>query len=642
MNFFERQANMRKETYYIASLFVLVMVVTAAIFGFSIAFIYQLLIAEKSSHDLISALLTRGFFHRFLMTTSVITLIMLLLSWWYASIIRSQGGIGVARGLSAKEITKKNNDFYSKRVSNVVEEMAIASGIPVPRIYVLYKENGINALAAGYTAADAVIIITKGTWMSLNRDELQSVIGHEFSHILNGDMTINMRMLSWIFPLVLLFEIGYRFHSISNDEINKGSIWDTFAGFFMGFGYIGVLISSFVKSMMSHNREYFADASSVRFTRQRDGLVGALKKIAALEEGSAVRSVSTQQISHMMFCSTSTNLLFDTHPSVIERIKAIDPTFKPSEIGRLKSKWRMQQPNGQIEDQAKMGNQEVFIAAATTVATAAPQFSGSPDILTIISTLEDSQISYSSELMKAIPEKILAAAHSENDCIPLILSLTMIPGGTLKGLKNIGTHYGESVYEKVMSYNRSLCIMPRHLLFPLLQITLPALTRLPDSETKKLMLVVDSCIHNMDKVPMYEYCLTRLLKAYLRDTNNPGAALQNGYKRIDSILPKASKFLAIVAQTGQPLGNGEQAYLSGMKLLQPNGCTFDFNPPEHYQEVLDELWPILDSLHPADKRILLDGMLQVINHDGIWTMNEKELCRVICASLHCPLPVMPD
>src|SRR5690606_33503957 len=153
------------------------------------------------------------------------------------------------------------------------------------------------------------------------------------------------------------------------------------------------------------------------------------------------------------------------------------------------------------------------------------------------------------------------------DCIPLILSLTMVPHGAVKELKIIGKHYDESIYEKVMLYNSSLFIMPRHLFFPLLQIALPRLTRLPDAEVNKLMMVIESMVHDTDNVPLYEYCLSRLLKTYLSDAKHPGAAIQHGDKSLNEILPQASKLLAIISKIGQPLGNGESAYLAGMKLL---------------------------------------------------------------------------
>ena len=265
----------------------------------------------------------------------------------------SQGGVVVARSLGGRLIESNTPNPQERRLLNVVEEMAIASGTPVPSVFLLEKEKSINAFAAGFTPTDAVIGVTQGTLQILSRHELQGVIAHEFSHILNGDMRLNIRLIGVLNGILVIAMIGYAIlrgtsRSSSSKKGGGGAVLAFGAALFI-IGYVGVFFGKLIKSAVSRQREFLADASAVQFTRNPDGLAGALKKIGGLVHGSRIKSSKAEEASHLFFSDgmhgkaspflsmrnhkppVQTRSAFSfmaTHPPLETRIKRIDPSFR--------------------------------------------------------------------------------------------------------------------------------------------------------------------------------------------------------------------------------------------------------------------------------------------------------------------------
>ena len=261
-----------------------------------------------------------------------------LASLFKASQLRG-GGAVVALSLGGVRVERDTADPARKRLRNIIEEMAIASGVPVPEIYVLEQEPAINAFAAGHTPANACITVTQGALEHLNRDELQGVIGHEFSHILNGDMRLNIQLMGAIFGLLALAVIGRLVFNFAprggNDRDRRGVNWVVGVGLAaMVLGYLGLLAGRLLQAAVSRQRERLADASAVQFTRNTTGLKGALMKIAALEEGSKFVAADAEEVAHMLF-APGMSRFFATHPPLLERIRELDPQFDPAELQRL-------------------------------------------------------------------------------------------------------------------------------------------------------------------------------------------------------------------------------------------------------------------------------------------------------------------
>jgi Zn-dependent protease with chaperone function len=209
--------------------------------------------------------------------------------------------------------------------------------VPVPQIFVLENEAGINAFASGFAPADAAVTVTRGALDKLTRDELQGVIGHEFSHLLNGDMRLNIRLMGVVFGIVVVATIGRKIAEGAGRARSRDSGGVALFGVaLLVVGYLGVVCARLIKASISRQREFLADASAVQFTRQTDGIAGALKKIGGLAEGSKLAASGTEEIAHMLFGDgVGYSALFATHPPLTERIKRLDPSFDKSEFAAI-------------------------------------------------------------------------------------------------------------------------------------------------------------------------------------------------------------------------------------------------------------------------------------------------------------------
>ena len=332
MDFFGQQDTARSNTAWLIILFMLGVVCMIALVHGTVAVCYAYL-QEEYYHevylatgkyvevDLVAVLLDWNL----ALYTSGATLGLILLGSLFKIIQLGSGGKAVAEAMGAMPVKPNSRDPHERRLINVVEEMALAAGTPVPGIYIMHEEQGINAFAAGYTSSDAVVAVTYGTMTRLNRDELQGVVAHEFSHIVNGDMRINihlMGLLHGILLVALLGEILMRTGGRTSDR----SRLVLFVGGWMLLttGYLGLFFGRMIKAAVSREREYLADAAAVQFTRNPAGLVGALKKIGGYSRGSEVERPNAEFASHLFFASGIASL-FSTHPPLGERILRIDP-----------------------------------------------------------------------------------------------------------------------------------------------------------------------------------------------------------------------------------------------------------------------------------------------------------------------------
>ena len=274
--------------------------------------------------------------NHFVETTTAIVLLMILGGTVQQILAMREGGEAVARMVGARPVDPSTRDTLEKRLLNVVQEMSLASGVATPRVYVIDHQETINAFAAGLHPGDAVVTVTHGCLTRLTRDELQGVIGHEFSHILNGDMNLNLQLIGWLHGLLLLALFG-RFLAdmdrvrVSSDSRDRGNVL-----FFVGIaivavGYIGVFFGRLIKAGISRQREFLADASSLQFTRNPDGIGNALRKIGGLgggdgAEGGRIDHPQAETLSHMFMAPARVNFaegMLATHPPLDERIRRI-------------------------------------------------------------------------------------------------------------------------------------------------------------------------------------------------------------------------------------------------------------------------------------------------------------------------------
>ncbi|MDH3643739.1 MAG: M48 family metallopeptidase, partial [Gammaproteobacteria bacterium] len=331
MNFFQAQDAARRNTWRLAALFVAAVVSLIVLTNLLVAGVYLWTgnYASTSPRPLLDLMLNMPTEYWLLISTGVVGVVGTASLFKYLTV--RGGGRAIAEAVGGQLIHQSTNDLKQRRLLNIVEEMAIASGVPVPPVYLIH-EPSINAFAAGFSADDAVIGINQGTLDHLSRDELQGVVGHEFSHILNGDMRINLRLIAMLHGILFIGTIGYGIlrgvgHSRRRNSDGGLPILALGVGLLV-IGYSGTFFGNLIKAAVSRQREYLADASAVQFTRNPDGIADCLRKMGGLSVGSTMTGAAAQEISHMFFGQSAQlfmNNLLATHPPLDARIRAIDP-----------------------------------------------------------------------------------------------------------------------------------------------------------------------------------------------------------------------------------------------------------------------------------------------------------------------------
>ena len=551
------------------------------------------------------------------------------------------GGAAVAQQFGATPVPEDTTDFNLRRLRNVIEEIALASGVPVPQIFVLDDEQGINAFAAGYSPSDAAITVTRGALDRLNRDELQGVIAHEYSHILNGDMRLNIRLIGLLFGILVLAIIGRKI--LQNGRFSRSRDIGPLIAVAFGLlviGYVGLFFGRLIKAGVSRQREYLADASAVQFTRQTTGLAGALKKLAGLPEGSKLAVSDAEEVSHMLFGDgVGYSTLMATHPPLLDRIHALEPGFKAPMLDELKARWMLQPPVGLDED--------VALGFTTSTQAALPAQGRRiditpPGVIAQVAAPQADDYRRAGSIQSAIPEILDRAARHHEDVVAMLLGLLHAPAGPVREHQQyeLQARMGARVAQQALDYADRLAGLNPILRLPLASLAFPLLRRRPRPQLQQFMDTVDALIHADDEVDLFEYCLGRLLRTQVSEALDPARAWVPGRKRLTDTTASVVTLLAVVAQAGHDNpADAPRAFIAGLSRVFPR-LNAPYAPPSDRQAALEAVWPELDALEPLGKELLIEGLVAAISHDGRVTVAESELLRAVCASLHCPLPPM--
>lgn len=624
MNFFQRQQDVRRSSRRLVILFVVALLATVAIIDLVAFFILGL--GHRPAVFILDVLI---------FISALMVLVIGLTSFFRMLYLRRGGGGKVAQSLGGLFVPENTSDPRLRRLRNIVEEMAIASGTPVPEIYVLPHEEGINAFAAGFSPADAAIAVTHGALERLNRDELQGVIAHEFSHVVNGDMRLNIRLMGVVFGLLALAVVGRILVNTRGDRNPLPLIGLVL----IIVGYIGVFFSSLIKAAVSRQREHLADASAVQYTRQTAGLAGALKKIAGLETGSKLRTAKSVDVSHMLF-GEGRRSWFATHPPLEERIQELDPTFNPAELAALADRWRHQPPNGLLEDQA-MGlapagqlpapNAQVMLQPAEVVQS----------IGTAAVPMSPTHRS-AGTILAAIPQPFLDRARHPDAVLPLVFGLLMTGDPRVGAAQHhiIATRFGPAMANAAGQEARAVASLHPVLRLPLAQLAFPVLRRRPREQQDAVLACIHALAQADGQIDLHEYCLSRLLHRELYESMHRTSPWQGHRAPRAAVHQAAATLLAVLAAAGQPdPAAADAAYRAGLAQVVP-GAQLPFAPVQPV--ALEGVWPVLDGLDGPEKQFLVTGMVTTIGHDGVMTVAEIELLRTVCALLHCPLPPLAD
>jgi len=582
----------------------------------------------------LSAIVTQFDWQVFLVTT-VSVLIVIVGGSAYKTMALSAGGAAVAESLGGRLISHSTNDLHERKALNVVEEMAIASGTPVPPVYLLESEQGINAFAAGFTPGDAVIGLTRGTITYLTREELQGVIAHEFSHILHGDMRLNIRLIGILHGVLLIGLIGYIVLRSVRGGSNKN------AGAMMGLGvgllvigFAGTFFGNLIKASVSRQREFLADASAVQFTRNNIGIAGALKKIGGYAPGSGLDTPEAPTMSHAYFSngvSSSIQSIFATHPPLDVRIKRIDPNWDGVFAPVTQEVSEDQRTPGQTTQASRTGAMKTAVAGAAIAS----------QILDSVGQTSPEQLDYAVSLVNDIPTEIRDAVHDPYSARAIIYCLVIkdkkanIRDKQLDQLREQGDTGIFDLVRKLLGAVEALDIQYR---LPLIDMTLPSLRQLSKAQYllfKENLLIL---VHADNQVDLFEWSLQKILFHHLdqefgrSDKKIAKFGSFKGVKKHIDVLISMLVYASVQDQSEIKAAFADakqELELTNLMLLPRQQINL---------ENLDVAVENLALLKPMLKPRLLKACLNVITQDQKYSPEEMELIRAIGDVLDCPVP----
>ena len=553
----------------------------------------------------------------------------------------SGGGTVVAERLGGQRVYPNTTDLTERRLLNVVEEMALASGVPVPAVFLLQDEMGINAFAAGHTPSDCVIGVTRGCAQQLTRDQLQGVIAHEFSHILNGDMRLDLRLMGVLYGILLMGLTGrellrwaaYGGGRSSTSRRDSGGIYLLAIGLtFMVVGFLGMLFGNLIKAAVSRQREFLADASAVQFTRNPGGIAGALKRIGAAVFGSKLISPRAAEASHMYFAEGVASL-FATHPPVDERIRRIDPDwdgkYPPALPTDAVARVESENAEGFIEGMAGAAAVDVYDRPVPlpTVQHAARQVASPTDV----------HRTYVQQLLASIPRSLIDAAHEPYGARALIFALLLDKNADVRAaqLSALQETADSNVFELTLKLVKAVNQLDVRARLPLIDMALPALRALSVSQYNEFIKCYLALVDADRRISLFEWTLHHVLLRHLRPQFEAVRAPQIVYYGLQQLGEQCSVLLSALARASHH--DDEAAFEAGARqipeanprLLPKEACGLN---------ALDHAMRDLAQVAPKLRARLVGACASCICADEDINVTECELLRAICDMLDCPMP----
>ncbi|TRX53175.1 M48 family metallopeptidase [Thalassomonas sp. M1454] len=637
MDFFQSQQQAKRNTSRLVGLFGLAIISLIVMTNLLVMLLFGFLAIEDGSLPSTDVVAQQFDWETFFFIGISVTLVILLGSI-YKTMSLSAGGKTIAESLGGTLLTHNVTELNERKLLNVVEEMAIASGTPVPSVYLMKNEHGINAFAAGFKNSDAVIGVTQGCIDTLDREELQGVVAHEFSHILNGDMRLNMRLLGILHGILVIGYIGYfLLRSAGGSRKNAMPILGLgFSLVVIGFG--GNFFGNMIKASVSRQREYLADASAVQFTRNKDGIASALNKIAKHSYGSTLDTPQAPQMSHAYFSngvSSFVDSMFATHPPIEKRIKRVSPYFL------IKNKMANQQAkkttNTETNDATtKSASKAEKVASGVTAAVIVNE------IMTEVGKVNVENISHAQHLIAQIPTDVYQACHCPFKARALIYCLLLnkeqaVLTKQLKRIKDKGDH---EVIDHVLSLREQVVNLEIRLRLPLIDLVLPTLKQLSIGRYQLFKSNLDYLINADEKVDTFEWVLQKILLRHLDTEYNKNnnkyikpTQMKNNISSINVLFAMLINFCHanLSTEQSQKILMIASDVLNLGKELNISGISYDYL-------ILDNALNVLSTLAPADKEKLLRASLYIITSNKLFSSKEMELMRAIADTLDCPMP----
>ncbi len=631
MNFFKLQEQARQSTSKLVFMFFLAVLSLILLTNFLAMFAFGFVNTQQ--------LATENFQQQFDWETFLLIGLAVLVTILFGSLYKisslAGGGSKVAEMMGAELIVDGTGDVDKQKILNVVEEMAIASGSPVPPVYLLH-EDSINAFAAGTSPSNAVIGVTRGSIKKLSRDELQGVIAHEFSHILNGDMRLNIRLIGILHGILILGILGYyllHFGGRSRNSRDNGGVMFLALGLVV-IGYGGTFFGNMIKASVNRQREYLADASAVQFTRNPSGIAGALKRIGADSVGSTLQNPNANEISHALFgegIKHSFTNLFATHPPLEKRIRSIEPNWNGNfdcppivETGADKlhrpHDEQMKKAVGLMAGAAAVMNSEAFVDR--------------------VGQLNSNQIEYAQQILDELPNEIKQAAHDPYAVRALIyfMVLDKDPDMRQRQLQFLASAADDGVYEETIKLVEKFPELELVHRLPILDIALSTFRQLSKRQYLLFKENLNAIVAMDTKIHLFEWTLQRILFHHLDVVFEQTIKQESKLLHIEQTKQSCAIVISLLIYADKQQGiRQEDAFAAAREKL--GGLNVKLLPVAEVN--LDSVGKALDQLAclaPLQKPLLLKACAKAIVADQQISAAEVELFRAISDLIDCPMP----
>ena len=569
-----------------------------------------------------------------------------------------RGGSAIAEMAGGRAIDLKTTNLRERKLLNVVEEMSIAAGIPTPAVYMLDEEPGLNAFAAGLTTSDAAVTVTRGAIDRLTRDELQGVIGHEFSHILNGDMRLNVRITAVVYGILVIGLIGRgMLQTLSQGRVRSSGKKDNSILVLLGIGlallivgYVGYFFGRLIQAAVSRQREFLADASSVQFTRNPTAITGALKKIGGYALGGTIASNASAELGHFFFAQAfKSNFggLWATHPSLDERIRAVDPTwdgklFEPEEVvdvsqesfatAGFASGTRLSPDHTlrRIQEEPPLLPPEKIIKPVPFKPTR---------IVADVGALTEAHFRQAQSLLDSIPTSLREATRDTTTAQVLVYGLLLNGDKAARDLQQQIVEKQSSAADAatLAGLRPALSVLDPLARLPLLQLSFPALRALSGDALNRFISTLDELVHADGQVTPFEYAVQKMLLHQLQLAQKPAQRVQ--FDSFSAVRDEIAVVLSSLAHLSPK--NSAEAFAEGAAQIPVIRNEISLYEPG--ASGLEQLDAALDKLAvcslPVKQRVLVAAG-HVIAADGTVSAEEGELYRALTATLDCPMPTL--
>lgn len=634
MDFFQSQDVARQNTTKLVVFFVMAVVSMIVLTNVLVMFAFGYMEAQPGEPMNI-----QSFDWEIFVTVGCGVLLLVTLGSLYKIISLSGGGARVAEMMNGQLIVDDTGDADKQRILNVVEEMAIASGVPVPPVY-LMDEKAINAFAAGTSPSNAVIGITRGAIQRLSRDELQGVIAHEFSHILNGDMKLNIRLIGLLHGILLLGLIGYfilRGSAFrSRNSKNGGGVLALGIGLIV-IGYAGTFFGNLIKAAVSRQREFLADAAAVQFTRNPDGIGRALMRIGGKDTAGIMENPKSAEISHAFFCEGVTSAFgsaLATHPPLEERIKRVLPDWDGEFLSGSANSPRPKKKTAKKGLSAQKKKQAMGMAGAAILSA--------DNVVSRVGQPTMAHLDYAKDFLAKLPALVKQAVHNPHGAraVVYLLVLDRDEAERMPQLTYLQNQADTGVYAEMVRLAPVVTGLSREYCLPLIDLSISSLRQLSEPQYQRFKRNLQELVASDGKLSPFEWSVQKIIFHHLEEVfekKGRGQAKEPNLKRTKQASAILLSFL--VSASRQNGMTGPEAFAFASKELAWLDSSF-LEASEYSLDDLDLALDDLCQLKPRFKASLLKGCVAVVSADEQITSEETELLRAIADTLDCPIPPM--